>query len=196
MQPQELRTLKILEAVEQEESPSQRELARRLNVSLGLVNSFIKRLVNKGYFKVTTIPANRVKYMLTPKGMAEKTRLTYEYIQFSLQFFKEARRKLRNLYTSFENEGVRKIAFYGGGELAEIGYLSLQETEMTLIDVFDDEKKDERFFGHRIKGSADIPSADFERILINVPENATKIASKLHNLGIPYEKISLMGKRV
>lgn len=192
MEPQELRTLKILEAVEQEESPSQRELARRLNISLGLVNSFIKRLVSKGYFKVTTIPANRVKYILTPKGAAEKTRLTYEFIQYSLLFFKDARRKLRNMYSGFEKEGVRKIAFYGAGEFTEIGYLSLQETEITLIDVFDDAEKGKRFFGHRIKGSADIPKSDFDKILINVPENAATIALKLNELGIPSEKISLM----
>lgn len=192
MQPQELRTLKILEAVEEEESPSQRELARRLNVSLGLVNSFIKRLVNKGYFKVTTIPANRVKYMLTPKGAAEKTRLTYEYIQYSLLFFRDARHKLRNIYSDFEKEGVRKIAFYGAGEFAEIGYLSLQETEITLVDVFDDAKTGKRFFGHRIKGSADIPDSDFDKILVNIPKNAAAVASKLSELGIPSEKISLM----
>jgi DNA-binding MarR family transcriptional regulator len=192
LEPQELRTLKILEAVDEEESPSQRELARRLNVSLGLVNSFIKRLVNKGYFKVTTIPKNRVKYMLTPTGAAEKTRLTYEYIQYSLQFFKEARRKLRKLYSSLENEGVRRIAFYGAGEFAEIGYLSLQETEIALIDVFDDAKKGKRFFGHKIKGTTDIPDSDFDKILVNVPKNAAAVASKLNELGIPSEKISLM----
>ena len=72
MDQQDIRTLKILEEIEEDQSPSQRAIARKLNISLGLANSFITRLVNKGYFKITNIPANRVKYILTPKGTAEK----------------------------------------------------------------------------------------------------------------------------
>ena len=82
----DIRTLKILEEIENDHTPSQRDLSKKLNISLGLVNSFVKRLVQKGYLKITTIPKNRVKYILTPKGAAEKTRLTYQYIQHSLAF--------------------------------------------------------------------------------------------------------------
>lgn len=72
MDHQNFRTLQILEEIENSYGTSQRELAGKLNVSLGLVNSFMKRLAHKGYLKVTTIPKNRVKYILTPKGAAEK----------------------------------------------------------------------------------------------------------------------------
>ena len=99
MDPKDIRTLKILEKVDNDIVPSQRDLARDLNISLGLVNSFIKRLVKKGYFKARHIPKNRMRYFLTPKGASEKTRLTYEYIQYSYNFYKEARQKLRALYT-------------------------------------------------------------------------------------------------
>ncbi len=94
MDNQDLRTLKILEEIEKDKDPSQRYLAGKLNISLGLVNSFIKRLAQKGLFKIKNIPKNRVKYILTPKGAAEKTRLTYQYIQYSFQFYKSARQKL------------------------------------------------------------------------------------------------------
>ena len=56
MDAQDIRTLKIFEEIESDQAPSQRELAQKLNVSLGLVNSFVKRLAHMGYFKVTTIP--------------------------------------------------------------------------------------------------------------------------------------------
>jgi DNA-binding MarR family transcriptional regulator len=91
MDPKDIRTLKILEKADNDIIPSQRDLARELNISLGLVNSFIKRLVKKGYFKVTHVPRNRVRYMLTPMGASEKTRLTYLYIQYSYNFYKDAR---------------------------------------------------------------------------------------------------------
>ena len=74
MDPKDLRTLKILEKVDNDSVPSQRDLARDLNISLGLVNSFIKRLVKKGYFKARHVPRNRIRYFLTPKGAAEKSR--------------------------------------------------------------------------------------------------------------------------
>ena len=108
MDQKDLRTLKILEKVDNGVVPSQRDLARDLNISLGLVNSFIKRLVKKGYFKARHIPKNRMRYFMTPKGAAEKTRLTYEYIQHSYNFYREARQKLRNLYRELESQNVEK----------------------------------------------------------------------------------------
>jgi len=94
METQDLRTLKILEEIDNEHTPSQRELAQKLDISLGLVNSFIKRLVNKGYFKITHIPKNRVRYLLTPQGAAEKTRLTYAYIHYSYEFYRRSRQNM------------------------------------------------------------------------------------------------------
>ena len=77
MHVKDIRTLSILEEIDQKKSPCQRYLAKKLNISLGLVNSFLKRLAQKGYFKITTIPKNRLKYILTTKGAVEKARLTY-----------------------------------------------------------------------------------------------------------------------
>ncbi|MGB2929352.1 MAG: winged helix-turn-helix transcriptional regulator, partial [Desulfobacterales bacterium] len=72
MDNKDIRTLKFLEEIDNNHTPSQRDLSRKLDVSLGLVNSFIRRLVHKGYLKITTVPKNRVKYILTPKGATEK----------------------------------------------------------------------------------------------------------------------------
>ena len=98
MNPTDLRTLKILEKVDGDGPPSQRDLARDLNISLGLVNSFIKRLVEKGFFKIEHLPKNRIQYILTPRGVAERSRLTYEYIQQSFVFYKDTRKKMEDLY--------------------------------------------------------------------------------------------------
>ena len=108
MNPQDLRTLHLLEEIERDNSPSQRQLAHRLDVSVGLVNSFVKRLASKGYFKITHIPKNRVKYLLTPKGAAEKTRLTYEYIKYSYGFYRDARKKLHKIFRTAARPGGKK----------------------------------------------------------------------------------------
>ena len=106
MDQDKLRTLKLLEAVDSSHPPTQRELASDLNISLGLVNAFMKRLAKKGYFKITTIPKNRAKYLLTPKGALEKSRLTYRYLRYSVGFYREIREILVTLFDRLESEGV------------------------------------------------------------------------------------------
>ena len=184
MDPKDLRTLKILEKVDNDTVPSQRDLARDLNISLGLVNSFIKRLVKKGYFKVRHVPKNRIRYFLTPKGASEKTRLTCLYIQHSYNFYKDARQKLRDLYQGLEEQGVSRVAFYGAGDLAEIAYLSLQETNIELVAVFDDEKIGKRFMRFAVGNPENMASFSFDKILITSINSTELILQRLTAMGI------------
>ncbi|MBW2370350.1 MAG: winged helix-turn-helix transcriptional regulator, partial [Deltaproteobacteria bacterium] len=88
MNRQEIHTLKLLEAVADNQVTSQRKLACRLNISLGLVNTFIRKLTGQGFFEIRQSSRQNATYTLTAKGQAEKTRLTYDYICYSYQFFK------------------------------------------------------------------------------------------------------------
>jgi len=193
MDSQEIRTLKILEEIDNGHLPSQRDLAKSLNISLGLVNSFIKRLASKGYFKVTHIPKNRVRYILTPRGAAEKTRLTYQYIQYSFTFYKNARQKLRELFLRFDQEKVRRVVFFGATDLAEIAYLSLQETRIKLIAVLDAEKIGKTFLGFEILPMDAVRSLVFDKILITSVEieNDSAIAQLL-KCNVRPEKIEVL----
>ena len=189
MDPKDIRTLKILEKVDNDVVPSQRDLARDLNISLGLVNSFIKRLAKKGYFKVRHVPKNRMRYFLTPKGASEKTRLTYEYIQHSYNFYKEARQKLRDLYTGLEHRDVSSIVFYGAGDLAEIAYLSLQETNIKLVAVVDDEKKGKRFMRYIVEHPDRLVALNFDKILITSLNSKEFIYQRIAALGLSAESV-------
>ena len=193
MEPKDIRTLRILEKVDNEKTPSQRDLAQDLNISLGLVNSFIKRLAKKGYFKVTHIPKNRIRYILTPKGAAEKSRLTYEYIQHSYKFYKDARQKLRDLYTELEKQGVTRIVFYGAGDLAEIAYVSLQETNIELVAVVDDGKIGKSFMRHAIAAPARLASLWFDIILITSITSTELILKKITDMDISIENVVQLG---
>lgn len=189
MNPNDIRTLKLLEELDNNHTPSQRDLARSLGVSLGLVNSFLKRLVNKGYFKVTTIPKNRVRYMLTPKGAAEKTRLTYEYIGSSYRFYKEARQRLRDLFETLHEQGVRRIVIYGANDLAEIAYLSLMQTDIDLVAVADETRQGERFMGKEVLAPERLQGLGFDRVLVASVDAWQKAHDHLLKLDIPREKI-------
>ena len=189
MDPKDIRTLKILEKVDNNIVPSQRDLAKDLNISLGLVNSFIKRLVKKGYFKARHIPKNRMRYFLTPQGASEKTRLTYEYIQHSYNFYKEARQKLRALYIELERQGVSRIVFYGASDLAEIAYLSMQETNIELVAVFDDDKEGKRFMRYTVAHPDRMGSFSFDRILITSINSTEIILQRIAALGLSIENV-------
>ncbi|OGQ95231.1 MAG: hypothetical protein A2521_03575 [Deltaproteobacteria bacterium RIFOXYD12_FULL_57_12] len=193
MDHQDMRTLKILEEIDKEEVPSQRHLARELNISLGLVNSFIKRLAHKGYFKITNIPANRVRYILTPTGAAEKARLTYEYIQYSYQFYKGARHKSQRTFTRLGAQQVRRIVFLGVGDLAEIAYVSLQETPIQLIAVVDDQKKGEKFLGYSVKEVKELHALVFDKILLTAIDSRDSYLQKLLAADIPPEMVEKIG---
>ena len=164
--------------------PSQRQLARQLDISLGLVNSFIKRLALKGYFKVSHITKNRVRYILTPKGAAEKSRLTYEYFKLSYVFFKDARKKMQNLLKQLESQGVKRVIFFGATELAEIAYLSLHDTNIELAAVLDDRRAGKKFFNHTVQVADVLESAIFDRILLTTSEFADFITNRLKEFDI------------
>lgn len=192
MDHRDIRTLKLLEEIEKNKTPSQRHLSRQLNISLGLVNSFIRRLAQKGYFKVTNIPKNRVKYILTPKGAAEKTRLTYEYIKYSFEFYKRSRLKIRELFVELSKQGVCDIVFYGVTDLTEIAYLSLQETPIRLVAVVDAAKAGEKFLGYWIKAPESLASLEYDKILITAIGPLDEVEYDIMEMGCEPDKITML----
>jgi DNA-binding MarR family transcriptional regulator len=126
-------TLGMLNAVEENSVLTQRSLARELGIALGLANAYLKRCVTKGYIKVTHVPAKRYAYYLTPKGFAEKSRLTAQYLAISFDFFRLARSQCDALFAECTTRGWLRIALCGGGELAEIAMLCADSHGVTLI---------------------------------------------------------------
>lgn len=192
MDHQELRTLRLLEEIEKDETPSQRDLSRKLDISLGLVNLFVKRLAQKGFCKITTIPRNRVRYLLTTKGAAEKSRLTYEYIQSSIQFYGRALHKVRKLFNGLVEEGVEKIAFYGVSDLAEISNLLMQEASIQLVGIIDDNHSGKMFQKMCVTGSDQLFKMQFDRILVTDIYEPIAAYEELKSYGIPSERIVMI----
>ena len=189
MDHQDIRTLKILEEIEGNQAPSQRYLSDQLNISLGLVNSFLKRLAKKGYFKATSIPRNRVKYILTPKGALEKSRLTYAYINHSFRFYRDARQKFSDILGRLDGKGISKIVFYGAGDLAEIAYLTLQETNMKLLAIVDPEHHSKSFFKLQIQQPNFLQTMKTEVVLITKIDSEGTLPEKIAQYGVNEENI-------
>lgn len=192
MDTQDIRTLKLLEEIDKDYTQSQRDLSDKLNISLGLVNSFVKRLANKGYFKITSLPKNRVKYILTPKGVMEKSRLTYQYLQYSFELYRGARRNLQKHFNGLVAQGVKRVVFYGVSEIAEIAYICLQETAIKMVAIVDEERVGKIFLGNVVKDPRVLESMSFDRILITSMKKDDSQLEKILKKGIASSKIVML----
>ena len=192
MDTQDIRTLKLLEEIDKDYTQSQRDLSNKLDISLGLVNSFVKRLANKGYFKITMIPKNRVKYILTPKGVMEKTRLTYQYLQYSFELYRGARRNLQKHFNGLVTQGVKRVVFYGVSEIAEIAYISLQETTIKMVAIVDENRVGKIFLSNVVKDLNALGSLSFDRILITSMKKDDSQLEKILKKGVARSKIVML----
>lgn len=136
-QRDEALTLGVLAAVEDASDLTQRGLADRLDVALGLAHSYLRRCVRKGLVKIKTAPANRYAYYLTPKGFAEKSRLTARYLSYSLGFYRTAAESYADLCRLAEARAWRRVLLCGLSELAEIASLKARELELEIVGSFE-----------------------------------------------------------
>jgi len=176
-------TLELLQAIDRKDDISQRDLAQGMGVALGLANSYLKRCVKKGWIKITTAPANRYLYYLTPNGFAEKARLTADFFSTSLALFKQS----GDVYTQvFENclaGGQQRVLLAGLSDLTEIALMkALQlrsgQVEIDVIGVFQPGATRTEFFGvHVHEQLPDID--DFDCVVLSSMEQTSELVALL-----------------
>jgi DNA-binding MarR family transcriptional regulator len=120
--------LRILEALEREPDTTQASLAAQLGVAVGTVNWYLKRMVRRGYVKAKQMERRRLKYFVTPQGLALKARLTKEYMEVSLRVYRELREAARETLAQVRDGGYSTVKADGRGEAMEIfGLTCLEE---------------------------------------------------------------------
>ena len=175
------RSLQILDELSNNDALTQRDLSQRLGIALGLVNSYIKNLVAKGFITVRNIPSKRFAYYLTPKGFAEKSRLAYDLLQDYTRIYREAKNNYRQLFFELERGGVKRIVFAGADEVADFAYITLQDTKLELVGVVDTDKVGEMFFGRKIAPVSGLKSMEYDSIVITSYLNRDKVYEALTN---------------
>ncbi|NLF14233.1 MAG: winged helix-turn-helix transcriptional regulator [Anaerolineaceae bacterium] len=118
---------RLLEAIEENPDTTQASLASQLGVAVGSINWYLKRLIRKGYVKVTHLQRRKLKYFVTPQGLAVKARLTSQYMEASLQVYRELRESARDVLMGLEQAGYDEVHIDGGGEALEILRLTCLE---------------------------------------------------------------------
>lgn len=145
------RALLLMHELEDGTPISQREIAGRLGIALGLVNAYLKTLAHKGFIQIKAYPRNRYAYLLTPEGFAEKSRLAYQHVTQFHRLFRTARQDSSTIFSHLRDQGVSEVAFCGVDEFTEIAYLSLCDAGLTLAAVYDSSQAGINFFGQTVQ---------------------------------------------
>jgi DNA-binding MarR family transcriptional regulator len=180
------RDLQLLEAVSGEQRLTQRSLADRLGIAVGLTNLYLKRLARKGYIKFVNVRPNRIVYLLTPRGITEKSRLTYEFMENSLSVYRQARMHLSTMVLP----GIRAsqgVALFGTGEAAELAYLCLREHGREPIAIFD--RQPGQFLGMPVHDIRDHASVAFEVMIVARLDRPEGLLAELTALGIASDRL-------
>jgi DNA-binding MarR family transcriptional regulator len=153
------RELGLLEAIERDPDTTQANMAARLGVAVGTVNWHLKRLIEKGYVKVKRAERRKLRYIITPEGIALRARLTVAYIENSMMLYRETRDQARALLQSAKKKGHHEVRVIGDGDIADVCRLTTIEQGMTVVE--DDEQdgvavievqgREMRLLGHTVE---------------------------------------------
>jgi DNA-binding MarR family transcriptional regulator len=126
------RDLIILEHLEQDPDATQASLAEQAGVAVGTINWHIKRLVSKGYIKVRRAERRKLRYIITPEGLALRARLTVDYIQSSFHLYRLIRKRALEALEQVRSAGYDRVRIIGEGDLEEVCRLSCMEQQFQV----------------------------------------------------------------
>jgi len=128
-----MRELSLLEQIEQDPDVTQASLATLLDVAVGTVNWHLKRLVAKGYVKVKRAERKKLRYIITPEGIALRARLTMDYIERSFDLYRKTRQRVQNHLTAVRKAGYERVRLSGAGDVADVCRLTCIEQGIEVV---------------------------------------------------------------
>jgi len=158
--------LGLLDSVSRDGTRSQRHLANDLDIALGLVNAYLRRCVTKGLVKVSQVPARRYAYYLTPKGFAEKSRLTVEFLTSSFGFFRQAKADCALALEAARERKLKRVVLAGRSDIAEITAICALEAGIELVAVVDATLATQQYLGLPVVASFGDVASGFDAIVI------------------------------
>jgi len=184
--------LKTLLEIKDDPSLSQRSLAHKLNISLGLTNAIIKNLIHRGLIKAKKDTGRKLLYIITPKGTVNVSRLMYNRFQETLHYYHYTKDLLTACLIKLYQQGEKTINIYGTGQLAEITYYAGISTPFRLDAIITDDPSKEKFLGQQTISITNFLSQysnnnnlSSKKIIIlstNNPEKLNKEISKYKNI--------------
>ena len=186
MTSEELRTLTLFNTVENSPEINQRQLARKLDVSLGLTNTYFQRVLKKGWVRAKQVKPRRWLYFLTPQGALEKSRLSLSYMHRTLESFRELKNKGDKHLRILSNKGVSGIHLCGENDLTEVLSFCFSGVEIELLSVIPEISLLADFKQYEKPALPELKSD--ELILLASLEHRTSLAELLIHQGLKINK--------
>ena len=128
------RELILLEQIANDPDINQSTMAEKLDVAVGTVNWHIKRLVSKGYVKAKRAQRKKLRYIITPEGIALRAKLTVQYIENQMRLYRETRQGVKNILAEIKAEGYNQVRITGDSEIADVCQLTCLEQGFEVVD--------------------------------------------------------------
>jgi len=185
--------LDTLLELKQNPSLTQRSLAHRLNISLGLTNAILQNLIHRGWVKAKKLTGRKILYLITPQGMARATTLVYDRFRETQNYYQYTKDLITTYLTELYNQGKKEVIIYGTNQLTEITYLSILDTSLKLHSIITDGPSKKKFLDHEVLTLSDFiekysqqlsEKSQKELIIISTdnPEKLTKETGKYKNI--------------
>ncbi len=174
------RELRLLEEVDSTAELSQRKLARKLGIALGVANLSLRNLASQGYLRISRAGWQRWVYSLTPSGVARKVHLTLDYVDNFLSHYTRVRGMLREELASLPLPEGSRVAIYSTSDLAELVYLALKEIGVAEIDIFDSGGAKSRFLGMPVRHLSTIDTGSYAMVVL---ADSGDVAARREELG-------------
>jgi DNA-binding MarR family transcriptional regulator len=128
------REYRLLEAIADDETVTQTNLAAHLGMAVGSVNWYIKRLIGRGYLKATRMDRTRLRYNLTSEGMSAFTRNATQYMKDSLRIYKDLRKEAQKTVDLIHQAGIEEVNLQSGDEIMDILRLTCIEAGIQVVE--------------------------------------------------------------
>jgi DNA-binding MarR family transcriptional regulator len=130
---EELRELTLLENIENDPDVNQSTLATQLGVAVGTVNWHLKRLISKGYVKVKRAERKKLRYIITPEGIALRARLAVDYVERSFSIYRKTRQRVKEHLIKVTDAGYNRVRILGKGDVVDICRLTCIEQGVEVV---------------------------------------------------------------
>jgi predicted transcriptional regulator len=124
----------LLNEIAQDSLVTQANLSDRLGIAVGSVNWYIKRLITRGWVKVSHLDRTRLKYDVTSEGMAVFTKRAMLYAQDSLKVYSDFRNKAKAVVAELKQQGIGRVYLQDDNEIMDILKLTCIESGIVMDD--------------------------------------------------------------
>lgn len=132
--PDTARELALLEHIERDPDVTQASLATHLGVAVGTINWNLKRLIAKGYVKIKRAERKKLRYIITPEGIALRARLTVDYVEQQFLLYRNTRQRVKEYLELVRQAGYSQVHLVGEGDVADVCKLTCLEQGVAIVN--------------------------------------------------------------